>query len=156
MAARKVGAVLNVGGTDHPYFLSLVLEGVWGVSSKEFEGWVMVEPKTPVLLYMKHRGVWGLWAEAQLVEKFANPFPVSYWFRHPYSRPFQIRLKYVFPEKVDQESLDRVVPVGREELAGFGFKVDRGGRWVLRVFRGKRDFGVFEKILSEFRRRNSY
>lgn len=153
--ARVVGSVLNVGSTDSPYYYSLVLEGLWGFTSEDFGGWVLMEPNQPILLYMRHRGVWGVWAEARLAEKFENLFPVSYWFKKPYERPFQVRLRYVIPERVDHESLDSITPLGRDELRWYGFHLDGRRRWEIKVFSEAEEIVVFERMWGEFRRRNA-
>jgi len=154
--ADGCGSIINVGSTAHPYFLSLVLEGVWGFDSVEFDNWVLLEPGLPVLLYLEHRGVWGVWVEAVLQEKFPNVFPVSYWFRKPYSRPFQLRLKYVLPERLDEEALDVVRPIKPRELVEFGLHFDRHRKWELKVFSKDKpdELKVFEAIRWELRRRN--
>ncbi|PSO00066.1 hypothetical protein B9Q07_04965 [Candidatus Marsarchaeota G2 archaeon ECH_B_3] len=152
---RRVGAIVNVGSTSHPYYLSLILEGVWGFPSVEFEEWALLENDTPILLFLEHRGTRGVWAAAQVVEKFPNTFPVSYWFKNPYSRPFQFRLRYTLPERVDHESLDAVKPVTIPELRDRGFS-KRGG-WEIAVFadRYPNRYEVFEAIKSALLERNS-
>jgi hypothetical protein len=154
---QSVGAIVNVGSTSNPYYMSLVLEGVWGLPAVDFDDWALLEVGTPVLLFLEHRGVRGVWVEARVIEMFPNVFPVSYWFKHPYSRPFQFRLQYVFPEKVDPEYLDSVEPVGLTELAAFGFKGGNHGGWNIVVYSGhsgRSGFSVFDAIRLELTKKN--
>ncbi|MEM0119918.1 MAG: hypothetical protein QW514_07650 [Thermoprotei archaeon] len=151
---RRVGAIINVGSTSHPYYLSLILEGVWGFPSVEFEEWVLLEVDTPILLFLEHRGIRGVWVAAQVIEKFPNTFPVSYWYKNPYHRPFQFRLRYTLPERVDHESLDGVKPVTIRELYAKGFEPRDG--WEIAVFADgyTNPYGVFEDIESELFEKN--
>ncbi|PSN91801.1 hypothetical protein B9Q03_03205 [Candidatus Marsarchaeota G2 archaeon OSP_D] len=152
---RRVGAIVNVGSTSHPYYLSLILEGVWGFPSVEFEDWALLENDTPILLFLEHRGTRGIWVAAHIVEKFPNTFPVSYWFKDPYSRPFQFRLRYILPERVDHESLDTLKPITIPELRERGFS--QHGRWEIAVFadRYPNRYEVFEAIKAALFKRNS-
>src|SRR5579875_26083 len=154
-STRRVGAIVNVGRSSHPYYLSLILEGVWGFPSVEFEDWVLLENDTPILLFLEHRGTRGVWAAAQIAEKFPNTFPVSYWFKHPYSRPFQFRLRYILPERVDHESLDTVRPITLPELRERGFS--QHNRWEIAVFadRYPNRYEVFEAKKTALFKRNS-
>lgn len=173
--AARFGAIINVLSSRHPHFRSLLEEGLWGfrddVKGINRSRWGRLADGCPVLIYLEHRGVRGIWLTGVVVEKFYNRRPVAYWVQNPTGFPLQVRLEFTIPRRLAPspsnhfkiEWLDGVKPLRRDELASlYGIRAFKAyqDRWSLFVFGEKKLRGVtysypkFKVIMDEFEARN--
>ncbi|RLG48006.1 MAG: hypothetical protein DRO06_01995 [Thermoproteota archaeon] len=161
-------AMVNVLSFHHPHVHSIYEEGLWGLPDDKRgvnrRRWELLSPGSRILLYAEFRDRRGVWALCTLEDKeYAPGRPVRYW-DPPTGFPLLIRLRPEIPERLSSpEDLERVSPILREELLS-AFSISRfrppQDRWSILLFgdtrRGATYSGsTFEKILLEFRARNS-
>jgi len=163
----EVGVVVNVLGSFHQHFLSLIKEGLWGfpldkrgINRIRFDRLVK---GAYVLLYFEHHGVRGIWCLCRLIDKFINTKPVKYWIMNPTGYPLQIKLDFILPSNIKSiDIFDSIKPIRQEELISFfnlGFF--KSGRWSLYVFGKRKEKGVtytydrFKMLIDEFEARNA-
>ncbi|MEM2179128.1 MAG: hypothetical protein QXO40_03535 [Candidatus Aenigmatarchaeota archaeon] len=162
------GALINVLSFSHPHIKSLLTEGLWGFPEDKLglnkKKWNILEIGTHILLYSEYAGVKGIWFLCEMIEKFENRNPVSYWIQNPLGYPWQIRLKPIFPyRKFELDVLGKIKPIHKDELASiFGIKIFRAklDRWSLMLFSEVKEplinynYSLFKKIKDEFEIRN--